>query len=286
MGTYRLFPPPSPPGKKAQICPDPAWPSKHPTPWLHGVPDRIRGEDLEDSPRWTSSVEQFYPDKNRPDCFGGATWFVNEALHIGGTAEVFFFTIPQLYPFPFTELVRLGERVLVVGRHEGKGIHEAWVLTADSTVESVKAHLRIGGTIAQLQKTSWRSMNCPPGDMLCGVIVPNPAMSSTYSLTTDLTEDCSPGFDVPTFDLILYSGFRRAWDTTPISRPDVESTANSKTYKRSLDAAGALGLTLHHLTSTTRAVGLQQIFALIPTTVARYLRFGLRILFQTLKKMP
>ncbi|KAG9027773.1 hypothetical protein FS837_004175 [Tulasnella sp. UAMH 9824] len=136
------------------LCPDPAWPSSHPTPWLRAVTDnRIWDEDLANTPRWTASVAEFYPDKNRPDCFGGATWFVNEALHIRGTAEVFMFTIPQLSRYPVTELLRLGERVLVIERHMGKGVHEAWVLSADSTVESVKAHLQIGGTIAQLQKT-------------------------------------------------------------------------------------------------------------------------------------
>ncbi|KIO31701.1 hypothetical protein M407DRAFT_19213 [Tulasnella calospora MUT 4182] len=72
------------------VCPDPAWPSSHPTPWLRGITrNRILDEDQEDRPTWTSSVENFFPDKNRPDCFGGATWFVNEVLHIRGTAEVF-----------------------------------------------------------------------------------------------------------------------------------------------------------------------------------------------------
>ncbi|KIO27698.1 hypothetical protein M407DRAFT_23012 [Tulasnella calospora MUT 4182] len=136
------------------IRPDPAWPSSHPTPWLRGVTKSlIQDEDMEDSPRWTSSVEKFFPDKNKPDCFGGATWFINEALHLRGTAEVFLFTIPQSCPYPLTELIRLGERIVVVRRHEGTGCHEAWVLNAGSTVESVKAHLQAGGRIPQLHKT-------------------------------------------------------------------------------------------------------------------------------------
>ncbi|KAG8928812.1 hypothetical protein FRC01_005318 [Tulasnella sp. 417] len=121
------------------IHPDPAWPSGHPTPWPYGLAQSwVQDEDLDDRPSWTSSIEKFFPDKNRPDCFGGATWFVNEALHIRGTAEVFLCTNPQPWRYVNTELIRFGERVLVVENDEDGIFHEAWMLPTESTVESVK----------------------------------------------------------------------------------------------------------------------------------------------------
>lgn len=55
---------------------------------------------------------------------------------------------------------------------------------------------------------------------------------------------------------------------------------------RSLDAAGALGLVLHYLNSAMLETSLQQIFALIPATVSRYLQFGQQILLKTVRTMP
>jgi hypothetical protein len=52
-----------------------------------------------------------------------------------------------------------------------------------------------------------------------------------------------------------------------------------------LDAAGALGLALHFLNSTMREISLQQIFALIPSTVTRYIDFSLDILLHILRCM-
>ena len=53
-----------------------------------------------------------------------------------------------------------------------------------------------------------------------------------------------------------------------------------------MDAIGGLGLILHWLSSTMRQVSLQQIFALVPSTVSRYLCFGLLILLKVLRQMP
>jgi hypothetical protein len=93
------------------------------------------------------------------------------------------------------------------------------------------------------------------------------------------------GFDIATFFTILDCGFREKWDVNPIPRKDVPSTAIPRTNRRSLDAAGALGLALHYLNSTMHEVSLQQIFALIPTTVSRYVNFALEILRDTLRKL-
>jgi hypothetical protein len=53
-----------------------------------------------------------------------------------------------------------------------------------------------------------------------------------------------------------------------------------------LDAAGALGLALHWVNSTMREISLQQIFALAPTTVSRYIQFSLDILLAVLRQIP
>jgi hypothetical protein len=76
-----------------------------------------------------------------------------------------------------------------------------------------------------------------------------------------------------------------AWDLVPIPRADTSSSGETRLGRRSLDAAGVLGLVLHYLNSTMSLVSLQQIFALIAATVSRYLFFGLNILLSTLQNM-
>jgi hypothetical protein len=63
------------------------------------------------------------------------------------------------------------------------------------------------------------------------------------------------------------------------------AAAVSHPAHRSLDAAGALRLFLHFLTSTIGDISLMEIFALIPTTVSCFINFSL-ILLETLQKMP
>ena len=93
------------------------------------------------------------------------------------------------------------------------------------------------------------------------------------------------GFNVATFDLILSSGFEERWNSMPIPRADAPSTAAPRLSRRSLDARGALGLILHHLNSTMHDVSLCETFALIPSTVTRYIQFSLQILLITLREM-
>ncbi|KAG6828836.1 hypothetical protein H0H93_014699, partial [Arthromyces matolae] len=94
------------------------------------------------------------------------------------------------------------------------------------------------------------------------------------------------GFDVDTFNYILESGFTASWNTTPIPRGDAPGSAAPRLSMRSLDAAGALGLALHYLNSTMHAVSLMEIFALIPSTVSRYIHFSLSILLSVLRTVP
>ena len=116
---------------------------------------------------------------------------------------------------------------------------------------------------------------------------PNPREESAwqrlYRSENDRAFITTMGLNVAAFDRILTAGFEESWNTMPIPRNDVAGTATPRIYRRSLDAAGALGLVLHFLGSTMSEVSLQQIFALIPTTTSRYINFSLSILLSTLR---
>ena len=77
------------------------------------------------------------------------------------------------------------------------------------------------------------------------------------------------GLDFSTFHLILNSGFERSWTQTVIPRADILSGGNARQQRRSLNAAGALGLILYHLTSTVPPNALALTFALVPTSVGQ-----------------
>lgn len=94
------------------------------------------------------------------------------------------------------------------------------------------------------------------------------------------------GVNVTTFNYLLEEGFQHIWDTTPIPREDVSGHTAPRLWRRSLDAAGALGLCLHYLNSTMSEFTLQQLFSLVPSTVTRYLTFGLHLLLTILRKIP
>ena len=94
------------------------------------------------------------------------------------------------------------------------------------------------------------------------------------------------GIDTTTFQVILDAGFENLWDSTPILRTDTNIHCEPHLGACSLDAAGGLGLCLHYLQSSMREVGLRLIFALIPSTVNRYLAFARQILLSTLRGYP
>lgn len=120
-------------------------------------------------------------------------------------------------------------------------------------------------------------------------LLPNPRLDTPwqrlYTQQNNRAFITTMGFDPATFSAILDAGFCTLWENTPIPRQDVASTAEPRSNRRSLDAAGALGLVLHYLNSTMHDVSLCEIFALIPTTVSRYISFSLRILLETLSHM-
>ncbi len=126
--------------------------------------------------------------------------------------------------------------------------------------------------------------------LIRGDLLPNPHINTPwqrlYSQQNDRAFITTMGFDPMTFALILEAGFGPLWVNTPIPRQDVAVNAEPRSERRSLNAAGALGLILHYLNSTMHDVSLCEIFALISTTVSRYISFSLDILLHTLRKMP
>ncbi|KDR67832.1 hypothetical protein GALMADRAFT_79452 [Galerina marginata CBS 339.88] len=121
-------------------------------------------------------------------------------------------------------------------------------------------------------------------------LLPNPRIGTPWQRLYDSQNDRSfittMGFDVDTFHYLLDAGFRARWNATPIPRQDTIPTAAPRLNRRSLDAEGALGLILHYLSSTMRDVELMEIFALIPSTVSRYIDFAFTILLSVLRYTP
>lgn len=122
------------------------------------------------------------------------------------------------------------------------------------------------------------------------VLLPDPRVDTPWTRLYSSYDDCAfittMGVDTSTFRAILTAGFGHLWFTLPITRPDAHTAGNPRAGRRSLSAEGGLGLVLHWLSSTMRQISLQQIFALVPSTVSRYLRFALSILLKVLKEMP
>ncbi|CDO68934.1 hypothetical protein BN946_scf185000.g77 [Trametes cinnabarina] len=122
-------------------------------------------------------------------------------------------------------------------------------------------------------------------------LLPNPRKDTPwqqlYASCNDRAFITTMGIDVSTFHFILEHGFQRSWQMHPIERVDVDpSTAQPCPPRRSLDAAGALGLVFHWLTSSMRETSLQQIFALTPATTNRYLQTGIETLHNVLLTIP
>ncbi|KAL0059585.1 hypothetical protein AAF712_013676, partial [Marasmius tenuissimus] len=90
--------------------------------------------------------------------------------------------------------------------------------------------------------------------------------------------------DVATFHYLLEGSgyFRETWENTPIPQ-DVSSAGAPRLGRRSLDAPGALGLALHYLCSSMLEIHPQQIFAVVPSVLNRYLDFSLDILLWVLR---
>lgn len=123
----------------------------------------------------------------------------------------------------------------------------------------------------------------------CPQLLQNPCMNTLW---TALYNSCSDrafiitmGLNVEAFELILLGGFSDGWDSLHIPCNETPQNSMPCPHHRSLNAAGALGLALHHLYSTMQGFNLQQIFAIIPATCSRYLRFSLHLLLATLQSL-
>jgi hypothetical protein len=119
-----------------------------------------------------------------------------------------------------------------------------------------------------------------------GDLLPNPRFATAWQALLAAGNDKAfintMSIDVETFHHILNSGFRHYWNSYAVPRTDVERTAAPRVDRRSLDAEGGLGLILHWLCSTMREKTLAQLFALVPSTVSRYINFANQILCFTL----
>lgn len=93
------------------------------------------------------------------------------------------------------------------------------------------------------------------------------------------------GVDIRTFELLL-THFAPLWNSTPIPREDVNTEGRPRLGRRSLDAAGGLGLALHFLSSAVLETTLQLIFALVPSVADRYIHFARHILLHVVREIP
>ncbi|PCH44177.1 hypothetical protein WOLCODRAFT_133109 [Wolfiporia cocos MD-104 SS10] len=141
------------------------------------------------------------------------------------------------------------------------------------------------GRTAGIRRRALRRLYLLRADLL-----PNPRQGTPwlqlYHTRNNRAFITTMGLDVNTFEYLLSSGFAACWSSRVVPRRDTQDHGNPRLGRCSLDAPGALGLVLHWLTSTMREVSLQQIFALIPVSVNRYLHMSLDILLETLHHIP
>ncbi|KAG2747612.1 hypothetical protein P692DRAFT_201840533 [Suillus brevipes Sb2] len=154
---------------------------------------------------------------------------------------------------------------------------EADLFDNDESAQVLATALIAGIKISQEESINTWNPHCL---YLCQPqLLPNPRVDTPWQVLYRSQNDrafiTTMGIDVDTFASLLTSGFAQRWYETPGGDPRIE--------RGSLDAVGALGLVLHYLSSTMHAVSLQQIFAIIPSTVTRYLHFGLNLLLLSLR---
>ncbi|GLE03372.1 hypothetical protein PINS_up012262 [Pythium insidiosum] len=117
-------------------------------------------------------------------------------------------------------------------------------------------------------------------------LLPDPRVGTPWQATYDGRNDqafiLTTGLDVSTFEYLL-EGFEETWNSMPVPRDDVSTHGQPR---RSLSAAGALGLILQYLNSTMPEYSLHQIFAITPTVCSRYLELVMDILQRHLRSLP
>ncbi|KAG8719902.1 hypothetical protein FRC08_001719 [Ceratobasidium sp. 394] len=120
--------------------------------------------------------------------------------------------------------------------------------------------------------------------------MPEPRIDSGWLALYNSQEDngfiLTMGMDKMAFNYILDAGFREGWDNLTITRGNVNPLGKPRPGARSLDAAGGLGVTLYYLCCTAGDTAIEQIFALVPATLSRYLNFTIPLLLDVLRTMP
>lgn len=112
---------------------------------------------------WPAEVETYYPSKNRPDCFGGATWFVNQALNIPGPATSLFCNVSargRRPPFE-VEIISVKDRLLAVERNYGLEGYTIVLFDRDVQLEEVVTRELEGGNILDLPCHEVKFDPCP-----------------------------------------------------------------------------------------------------------------------------
>lgn len=126
---------------------------REPWPGDNGYPSALRKSLL---PRMSTKVNRWYPGKNNPKAFGSITWFVNEVLHIPGTASVLLVGIPhpEYGPLDRFEIVGINGRLLCIDRDDGMAFYDIKLLDTNITLQAVIAHLKGGGFPDDLSGTA------------------------------------------------------------------------------------------------------------------------------------
>ncbi len=120
-------------------------------------------------------------------------------------------------------------------------------------------------------------------------LLPNPRGQTPwqilFSSRCDWAYITTMGFDVKTFNYILNQRHSLKWNSIVIPQNDTNLAGAAWPSCCSLNVAGALGLILHYLNLTMHKISLQQIFALVPACISRYVAFALKILAELLQSI-
>ncbi|KZV63120.1 hypothetical protein PENSPDRAFT_617033 [Peniophora sp. CONT] len=170
--------------------------------------------------------------------------------------------------------------------------HEQWNLLFDSDSEDEErdagAFIVLGALQAdrlrRLRRSATRQYLTRPQ------LLPDPRENTSWTRLYEHGDDRAyitcMGFNRAGFEYILNNGYADAWNSNTIPRPDTSAHGAPRLGRRSLDAAGALGLALHYLCSCVDDTDISLIFAIIPTTISRYISWSLKILLDILREMP
>ncbi|KAG8964379.1 hypothetical protein FRC05_003830, partial [Tulasnella sp. 425] len=131
--------------------PDPAWAFSRRKPWAGDYDHPSAGRPVL-LPRMSTKVQRWFPGKNSPKAFGSVRWFVNEALHIPGSANTLLFGTPrpQYRHKDSYEVVALNGRLLYIERDDDMCTYDVKLLDKNITLQAVVEHLKGGKLLRDL----------------------------------------------------------------------------------------------------------------------------------------